>query len=258
MQTGAITGYIDVAQLTLYAFWLFFAGLIFYLRREDKREGYPLESDRSDRVMVQGFPSMPAPKTYLLRDGSTRMAPRAEAPERRRGLRPGGTWPGAPMQPTGNPMVDGVGPASYAERADVPDLTLEGLIKIVPLRVATDYAIESRDPDPRGMKVVGADRVVGGKVEDVWVDRSEAIIRYLEVSVASPAGERRVLLPMTMVRIDGRDRRVRVQSILGEQFADVPGLQNPDQVTLREEARISAYYAGGQLYAEPLRLGPLL
>ena len=40
MQTGAITGYIDVAQLVLYAFWFFFAGLIWYLRREDKREGY--------------------------------------------------------------------------------------------------------------------------------------------------------------------------------------------------------------------------
>ena len=34
------------AQVVLYAFWIFFAGLILYLRREDKREGYPLESDR--------------------------------------------------------------------------------------------------------------------------------------------------------------------------------------------------------------------
>ncbi|HEY5309302.1 MAG TPA: photosynthetic reaction center subunit H, partial [Casimicrobiaceae bacterium] len=47
MHAGAITSYIDVAQIALYAFWIFFAGLIFYLRREDKREGYPLESDRS-------------------------------------------------------------------------------------------------------------------------------------------------------------------------------------------------------------------
>ena len=45
MIRGAVTGYIDVAQLVLYAFWIFFVGLIFYLRREDKREGYPLESD---------------------------------------------------------------------------------------------------------------------------------------------------------------------------------------------------------------------
>ena len=39
MQVGEITGYIDVAQVTLYAFWVFFAGLIIYLRTEDKREG---------------------------------------------------------------------------------------------------------------------------------------------------------------------------------------------------------------------------
>ena len=43
---GAITGYIDVAQMVLYAFWIFFAGLIYYLHREDKREGYPLVSER--------------------------------------------------------------------------------------------------------------------------------------------------------------------------------------------------------------------
>ena len=60
MQAGEITGYIDVAQVTLYAFWVFFAGLIIYLRSEDKREGYPLESDR--RVTVQGFPPVPSPR----------------------------------------------------------------------------------------------------------------------------------------------------------------------------------------------------
>ena len=53
MGTGAITGYIDVAQIALYVFWGFFAALIYYLHQEDKREGYPLESDRSDRVVVQ-------------------------------------------------------------------------------------------------------------------------------------------------------------------------------------------------------------
>ncbi len=37
----------------------------------------------------------------------------------------------------------------------------------------------------------------------------------------------------------------------------MPGLRNPDQVTLLEEDRISAYYGGGTLYAEPSRLGPL-
>ena len=70
MPTGAITEYIDVAQITLYVFWAFFAGLIYYLHRENKREGYPLESDRTNaRVKVQGWPRVPAPKTYRLQHG---------------------------------------------------------------------------------------------------------------------------------------------------------------------------------------------
>ena len=84
MPIGAITGYIDIAQLVLYAFWIFFAGLIIYLRREDKREGYPLESDRSDRaprVNVVGFPKPPEPKEYRLPLGQgTRKAPHPESP----------------------------------------------------------------------------------------------------------------------------------------------------------------------------------
>ena len=46
MGTGAITGYVDVAQLVLYAFWAFFFALIFWLQRESKREGYPMVSER--------------------------------------------------------------------------------------------------------------------------------------------------------------------------------------------------------------------
>ena len=40
---GAITSYIDIAQVVLYLFWIFFFGLIIYLHREGKREGYPPE-----------------------------------------------------------------------------------------------------------------------------------------------------------------------------------------------------------------------
>jgi hypothetical protein len=75
METGAITSYIDVAQVVLYAFWIFFAGLIYYLHQEDKREGYPLLSDRSDRVVVQGFPPFQHPR-------SSRCATAAPIPRR--------------------------------------------------------------------------------------------------------------------------------------------------------------------------------
>lgn len=258
MPTGAITGYIDVAQIVLYAFWVFFAGLVIYLRREDKREGYPLESERSPSVRVVGFPGLPKPKVFKLARGGTATAPRREAPEAAPKARPIGPWLGAPLTPTGDPMQDGVGPAAYAQRAERPDLTADGQPRIVPMRVATDFSIASRDPDPRGMAVIGADGVTGGVVRDVWVDRAEPQIRYLEVETKAAAGLRRVILPICYVKFDAANRRVNVQAILGSQFATAPGVASPDSITAREEDRITAFYAGGKLYAAPSRLGPLL
>jgi photosynthetic reaction center H subunit len=255
MKIGAVTGYVDVAQIALYAFWIFFAGLIVYLRREDKREGYPLESDRSSRVRVQGFPAMPAPKTFKLANGGTVQAPRNERDLRPIMAQPLGAYLGAPWQPTGNPMLDAVGPAAYAQRADHPDMTIAGLPMIVPLRAAVGFSVADKDPDPRGMDVYGADREIGGTVFDLWVDRAEPQIRYLEVETT---GLRRVLLPITFAKIHGRKRRIMVKSILASQFATVPSLANPDQVTLLEEDQITAYYGGGNLYATPARSEPFL
>jgi photosynthetic reaction center H subunit len=255
---GAITEYIDVAQICLYAFWIFFAGLLVYLRREDKREGYPLESDRTaftDRLEVQGYPRMPPPKTFKLPHGGTVTVPRPrDALEL--AAAPSEPWPGAPLDPTGNnAMLDGVGPGAYALRADTLDLTHEGEPRIVPMRIATDFEIEKSDPDPRGMPVLDSIGMQGGIIQDVWVDRAEPQIRYLEVVVASG---RTVLLPIGFARFEVWPRCVRVRSILAAQFSAVPGHAHPDQVTLREEDRISAYYGGGTLYAEPSRMEPIL
>jgi photosynthetic reaction center H subunit len=251
METGAITGYIDVAQVVLYAFWVFFAGLIYYLHRENKREGYPLESDRSAHIKVQGWPSVPDPKTYLLANGDT-----VQVPNNRRDNQPPlheGVYRGAPLQPTGDLLLAGVGPGSWADRADVPDMTYEGLPKIVPLRAAEGFGVAHQDVDPRGLPVLGDDHVEGGRVVDLWVDRSEMLFRYLEVEVKGGA---RVLLPMNFARID--QRRIRVKSILGEHFANVPKTRSPELVTLLEEEKIMAYYGAGTLYATPSRQEPLL
>lgn len=59
-----ITENVDVARVAIYLFWAFFAGLVFYLHREDKREGYPLETDKPGEKL-EGFPPMPSKKTYL-------------------------------------------------------------------------------------------------------------------------------------------------------------------------------------------------
>lgn len=54
----------DFAQLVLYAFWIFFFALVVYLRREDKREGYPLQSDHGP---VNGWPSPAGEKQFIAR-----------------------------------------------------------------------------------------------------------------------------------------------------------------------------------------------
>jgi len=256
---GAITDYIDVAQLVLYAFWLFFFGLVIYLRREDKREGYPLESDRSDRaprVKIVGYPVLPKPKTFRLGHGEGVVTvPNPHGDNRPIAGRPFGNYVGAPLEPTGNGMLDNIGPGSYAQRDDVPDLTAEGHPKIVPLRAAKGFYVPKKDPQPIGMQVFGADGVVAGQICDIWIDLSEPQIRYFEVAVAG--GSRRALLPTGFARIDGENRRIDVKSVLGHQFAAVPAIARDDRITRLEEDRICAYYGGGTLYAEPSRLGPV-
>jgi photosynthetic reaction center H subunit len=156
-------------------------------------------------------------------------------------------------------MLAGVGPGSYANRPDVPDHMFEtGAPKIVPLRADPAFSLAAEDPDPRGMKVVAADRRVAGVVSDVWVDRSEVVVRYLEIEIPTAKGARRVLAPMPAAKIDAERRRVTIDAILSTQFADVPGTGSDSQVTLLEEDKIAAYYAAGRLYATPARQEPLI
>ena len=256
MQPGA---YLDVAQVTLYVFWIFFACLVFYLRREDKREGYPLESTAMGGGIQHGFPRRPDDKVYLLRGGHTATLPNYKNDRRDVALAPVDRYPGSPLEPTGNPMLDGVGPGAWADREDVPELTMEDVPAIVPLRVTPATTLSSRDPDPRGMPVLGADGEIGGTCVDVWVDRGEAIVRYLEVEVTAAAGPKRVLLPLTFALVKGGLRnRILVDAILGAHFADIPATKSPDQVTKLEEDRIVGYFGAGTLYATPSRQEPLI
>ena len=232
MQSGA---YMDLAQVTLYVFWIFFACLIFYLRREDKREGYPLDSTARGGGVVHGFPRMPDPKNYLLRTGHIATLPNHKNDRRDVAVAPIAVWPGAPMEPTGNPMLDGVGPGSYADREDVPELTMEDIPCIVPMRLAEGTYLEARDPDPRGMSVIGADSEVGGR-GDRRLGRSRRSPDPLSRSRGHDTeGARRVLLPLPFAKIDRYRRRVWVNAILGSQFADVPATKSLDQVTKLEE-----------------------
>jgi photosynthetic reaction center H subunit len=253
MQFGAITGYVDLAQIILYMFWLFFAGLIYYLVRESHREGYPMEID-GPGVAPKGW-FVPATKVFKTAHGDVMVPDRKKGePKVSAELMLGG-W-GSPWRPTGDPMLAGVGAGAYALRADVPDMMVHGGPKIVPLRVLNGYGVSKNDPDPRGMTVTAGDGKVAGTVREVWLDQAEMIFRYLEVETPVPGGNKRVLLPVPFARIK-RDG-VKVNSIYAKHFAAVPGLKNPDQITFLEEERICAYYGAGTQYADPKRNEELL
>jgi photosynthetic reaction center H subunit len=255
MGTGAITGYVDVAQIVLYVFWAFFFGLIVYLIRENKREGYPLHSVNGP---VEGWPPRPWPKTYLLEGGATVVVPNDVVSPQKLNAEPAFGWngDGVPIEPVGDPLVAGVGPGSWADRADVPELTFGGVPKLVPLRTLPDYTVATLGRDPRGDAVIGGDGETGGTCVDIWVDTSEAIVRLLEVSVPLADGAtRNVLLPINFARLTRRG--VRVPALHAAQFAGVPGTRDAHQVTMLEEEKIMAYWGAGLLYASPERAEPL-
>lgn len=254
MLDGQITSGYDIAELAVDAFTIFFVLLIFYLRKEDRREGYPLEADTTGKLEEHGI-WMPKPKLFSLSDGRIIHKPDGEREKRSFAMKRLAVWPGAPFAPTGNPMEDGVGPASYALREEVPDKTLHGHNKIAPMSALEGFFVVENDPDPRGADVIAADGKKAGTVSDLWIDRGEAMIRYYEVALESG---KKVLLPAPFANVTGRPARISVNAILASQFEKVPGVKAAGEVTRREEDQICAYYAGGMLYATPDRAEPWL
>ena len=176
METGAITQYVDVAQVVLYIFWAFFAGLIYYLLRENHREGYPMDSGRENGPRMEGWPPVPEAKTYKLADGREMLSPDLRRNDGNFSGQPTHGWNGAPLEPVGNPLLAGVGPGAWTQRADIPDMLHEGGIKIVPLRIAGDHGVASQDTDPRGLPVYGADGERAGSSESNLVHTASAQI----------------------------------------------------------------------------------
>jgi photosynthetic reaction center H subunit len=241
----------------LNAFVLFFLGLIVYLRREDRREGYPLEDELTGRQESYGGPIlMASPKTFHLPFGNGSVTTPTKGREAvdiaaRRTDR----FHGAPIEPTGNPLVDGIGPAAWAERANRPDLDWEGHPRIVPISHSDGFFVASGDADPRGFTVIGADGKPAGKVSDLWIDKADRMVRYLQVDLANG---HQVLAPMAMATVDKTYARVSIDAITAAQFSDAPKIAAKDRITFYEEERVVAYFGGGYLYATPDRAEPFL
>ena len=59
-------GNFDLASAAIWLFWLFFAGLVYYLQTENMREGYELEDDDGNIAPNQGPFPLPKDKTFNL------------------------------------------------------------------------------------------------------------------------------------------------------------------------------------------------
>jgi photosynthetic reaction center H subunit len=248
---GAFTQQIDLAQILVLAFVGFFFGLDYYIRREDKREGYPLEEAIPTLGHgIVGFPEMPAPKTYKLLEGGTVTLPQ-EYERRELKAYPREFFPGAPLYPLGEPLLAGIGPGSYALRRDEPFVMIDGSPQLEPLRKATDYTCVDPDLDPRGRRIFGADMKDAGVAVDVWIDKGSKILRYVEVALDGVA-ERR-LVPIFYANVPRDASYFKIDCVTAAQLALAPVLRHPDSVTAREEDRINGFYAGGHMYSIPLK-----
>lgn len=257
MDDVKIVGTLDVTELVFLAFVLFFVALIFYLRREDRREGYPLEDEVTGRVDTPGgILTTGSSKSFQMPFGRDVVTTPTKGREKvdvagARTFRS----PGAPYYPTGNPLEDGLGPAAWADRAKHPDLDAEGHNRIVPIGVVPSITVHKKDADPRGMKVIGADGEEAGTVTDLWIDRAEHQIRYLEIDAG---GKNTILAPMAMSVVKGKKQTVIIDALNAADFAAAPRPAKKDEITFYEEERVVAYFGGGYLYANRERQEPIL
>ena len=250
-------GDFDLASAAIWLFWIFFAGLVYYLQTENMREGYPLADDDGSPSSGPGIFPTPKDKTFHLRDGRGELTvPSGQNADRSKlALAQSSNSAGSPYVPTGDPMADGVGPAAWAPRRDIPELDAHGHVKIRPMASLDDFHV-SAGRDPRGLAVVGGDREVVGRVIDMWVDVPEQMVRYLTVDLNPEGSGKTRLIPMNMAKISSD--RVTVRSLYAHNWEGVPTTKSADQVTLLEEDQITAYYAGGTLYATPERSGTVI
>jgi photosynthetic reaction center H subunit len=262
MYNQYFAGTIDITEMVLYLFFAFFLCLVLYLQNESRREGYPLEHDvTGEHEPTPGLFFRALPKPYHLSDGTTLYKPDDMRDSHDISYKRTAAWSGSPIEPTGNPLTAGVGPGAYAIRANVPDKTSHGTNRIAPLRISPEYFTDPKDAQLVGFTMVGTDGKSGGKITDIWVDRAEFLIRYLEVATLTDDGTatgKTVLVPMTMCAVKKAAGKVQVDAVLGHQIAGAPQIASPDQITLLEEEKIVGYYGAGYMYATSARSEPVL
>jgi photosynthetic reaction center H subunit len=262
MNATYIVGTFDVAELAFLLFLGFFVALVFYLNKESRREGYPLEDEVTGKVENDSRLFDGDKKSFQLPHGRGTYVPEDVA---RDDVNVAGVQAfnggGAPWVPTGDAMADGMGPAAWANRSKYPDLTFDGRPRIVPIADSHEMIVSPQDPQLIGWPVMAADKSIVGKVSDIWVDQAEHIIRYLEVETTTG---KKVLAPMFVASVQTKGffgdnpELVEIDAITADQFERVPELETAGIITRYEEDRVMAYFGGGYMYATPERAEPWL
>ncbi len=247
-----ITQHIDLVQAAFWLFFLFFVTLCIKLRQNDKREGYPMKASPFDGQQSLGFPVPAEPMTYILNEGGTTTAPHFYQGGEMH-AEPLYQFAGTPLSPVGNPLLAGIGPGAWVKRNEAPMRKEDGELLLQPMRVLHEWHIDKGDGDPRGMRVFDWRWNEVGTVHDIWIDQGIKVIRFLEVDCA--AG--RVMVPIYHTKISEKKREIQVTALAADQFADIPRLASPDEITTWEDERLNAYFAAGRFYRGRLPLQPL-
>ncbi|WMS41908.1 hypothetical protein RDV64_17830 [Acuticoccus sp. MNP-M23] len=245
-EVPTVLGDIDVAFLCVVAFVIFLFVLVFYLRREDKREGYPLigvSGARHPRLTLsEGFPPMPAPKTFHLPHGRDPVTvPREEVPEPLHDVT-GRPAYGLPLE-SPRPLSAGIGAAAFqAQKPDLPDLTNEGEPKLLSLNSHPDHYIPRGGADPRGWVLADKEGLPVGRIVDIWFNQAEYDVRYFSYSIDGVVGL--WLAPTYFCALDRARGTARVTTLPLEALRHPP-VRAGEVVTFRDEDRVNGFFAGG-------------
>jgi len=179
-----LSQHIDLTEVLVYLFFIFFTCLVIYLRGEDKREGYPLELIRPDRGRrALGLPETPEPKLYRRLDGGEVVLPHHYEPTPTL-AEPRWRFFGAPLVPTTDPMHAALGPGAYVLRRDRPFLKRDGEPQVLPLRLLPDHHIVAPEVELRGGQVFSSRIEIVGVVHDLWYDQGVHQVRFIEVALS--------------------------------------------------------------------------
>jgi hypothetical protein len=110
--------------------------------------------------------------------------------------------------------------------------------RLARLKDLDDYKVADGDVDPRGWKVISADRMECGKVDSLITDPVAMKVRYLDVELDKKKlkldDSRHVLVPIGGATLDDKEDLVYLGTLTAEKLASLPPFDH-DNITREDE-----------------------